>query len=251
MLEKGAETANDSVNVICMKWGTKYGPEYVNRLYGMVSRNLSRPFRFVCFTENTDGIRDEVETRDLPTLDLPEGIPERGWLKLATFQPNLGGLEGATLFLDLDVLIVDSIDCFFEFDAAFALCHDEKKKRQRIGNSSVYRFDIGCCPDVLDYFRDNFETIRSSYRNEQAYLSRRMDEKGMLQFWPKEWCPSFKYHCVPTFPMNFFLAPYIPDGARILLFHGKPEPVDAIEGRSGKWYRYLRPASWIADYWRD
>jgi hypothetical protein len=29
-------------NVICMKWGTKYGPEYVNRLYAMVRRHLTR-----------------------------------------------------------------------------------------------------------------------------------------------------------------------------------------------------------------
>ena len=27
--------------VICMKWGSKYGPEYVNRLYGMVARHLN------------------------------------------------------------------------------------------------------------------------------------------------------------------------------------------------------------------
>ena len=30
--------------VLCMKWGTKYGPEYVNRLYGMVRRHLSGEF---------------------------------------------------------------------------------------------------------------------------------------------------------------------------------------------------------------
>ncbi|MBS0591921.1 MAG: glycosyltransferase, partial [Proteobacteria bacterium] len=33
--------------VLCMKWGTKYGPEYVNRLYGMARRHLTGAFRFV------------------------------------------------------------------------------------------------------------------------------------------------------------------------------------------------------------
>ncbi len=28
-----------SQTVICMKWGTRYGPDYVNRLYSMVMRN--------------------------------------------------------------------------------------------------------------------------------------------------------------------------------------------------------------------
>ena len=31
--------------ILCMKWGTKYGPEYVNRLYGMVRRHLVGDFR--------------------------------------------------------------------------------------------------------------------------------------------------------------------------------------------------------------
>ncbi|CAC9594638.1 PMID: 11481431 [uncultured Gammaproteobacteria bacterium] len=71
----------DSVNIICMKWGDKFPAEYVNRLYGMVSHNLSLPFRFVCFTENDSGIRNEVEIQPLPKLDLPVNLadaPERG-----------------------------------------------------------------------------------------------------------------------------------------------------------------------------
>ena len=44
------------INVVCMKWGTMYGPEYVNNLYHMVKRNLTPPFRFVCFTDNGEGI---------------------------------------------------------------------------------------------------------------------------------------------------------------------------------------------------
>ena len=42
-------------NVICMKWGDKFGPEYVNRLHRMVEKNLTIPHRFVCFTDNGDG----------------------------------------------------------------------------------------------------------------------------------------------------------------------------------------------------
>jgi hypothetical protein len=60
----------NSVNIICMKWGDKFPSEYVNRLYAMVSRNLSIPFRFVCFTEDGSGIRNEVEIQPLPELDL-------------------------------------------------------------------------------------------------------------------------------------------------------------------------------------
>ena len=53
-------------HIICMKWGTKYGPEYVDRLYAMVRRNLSGDFRFICLTDDSRGIRSEVECFPIP-----------------------------------------------------------------------------------------------------------------------------------------------------------------------------------------
>ncbi len=101
-------------NVICMKWGTKYGPEYVNRLYAMVRRHLSGDFRMVCLTDDAQGIRPEVDCFPIPPLDLPPGIPERGWTKLVSFAADLHGLKGTALFLDVDVVVVGSLDAFFE-----------------------------------------------------------------------------------------------------------------------------------------
>ena len=57
----GNAAAGDERVILCMKWGTKYGPEYVNRLYAMVRRNLTGDFRFVCLTDDGTGIRSEVE----------------------------------------------------------------------------------------------------------------------------------------------------------------------------------------------
>ena len=34
----------DPVNIICMKWGDKFPASYVNRLYGMISKNITLPF---------------------------------------------------------------------------------------------------------------------------------------------------------------------------------------------------------------
>ena len=65
------------VNIICMKWGTKYSPDYVNTLYSMVNRHMIRPFRFVCLTDNNDGFVSEIEVLPLAKLNIPAG-PERG-----------------------------------------------------------------------------------------------------------------------------------------------------------------------------
>ena len=70
-----------AVNILCIKWGTKYGSDYVNTLYSMVQRHLKRPFQFVCLTDNNYGLNDAIESFPIPKLDIPKG-PERGWDKL-------------------------------------------------------------------------------------------------------------------------------------------------------------------------
>ena len=68
--------------VICINWGTKFGPPYVNRLYAMVARNLTSPFSFTCFTDRTKGIRPEVRCEPLPPLDVEMPTGTKGiWPK--------------------------------------------------------------------------------------------------------------------------------------------------------------------------
>tara|TARA_B110000261_G_scaffold155729_1_gene188830 strand:+ start:70 stop:780 length:711 start_codon:yes stop_codon:yes gene_type:complete len=232
-----------------MKWGNKFSANYVNRLYSMALENMDSKFRFVCFTENSESIRPEVEIQDLPELNLPPGSPERGWRKLTVFKENFGGLSGPTLFLDLDVVIVGKLDVFFSHPGDFVIAHDKKSPKKREGNSSVFRFEIGKYTQILKYFEENFEKVKNEVRHEQAYLSREINEFGKLEFWPDEWVPSFKYKCCPPWIKSWFVAPSIPFGAKIILFHGLPNPPEAILGRSGKWYRHIQPSPWIKDYW--
>lgn len=99
------------------------------------------------------------------------GIPERGWTKLVTFSADLYGLRGTALFLDVDVVVTGSLDDFFTQPGEFLIIHDYKRPWRITGNSSVYRFELGAHPDVLEYFRGHFAEIRQKFRNEQAYLS--------------------------------------------------------------------------------
>ena len=81
-----------------MKWGKKYGSHYVNKLYAMVRRHLSGDFDVGCLTDDANEIRSEVRCLPIPPLDLPAGLPERDWTKLATFATDLHGLRGTALF---------------------------------------------------------------------------------------------------------------------------------------------------------
>ncbi len=236
--------------VLCMKWGTKYGPEYVNRLYGMVARHLRGSFRFICLTDNSMGVRPDVECMPLPSLDLAPGA-DRGWPKLTTFKADLHGLEGTALFLDLDIVIVGDITPFFEQPGDFLIIKDWKRPWRITGNSSVYRFKIGAHADVLQHFIENQKDVRRRYRNEQEYLSHAMRDRGRLAYWPPSWCRSFKYHAITWWPSNYWRAPIVPHGARIVIFHGEVNPPDALAGRRNRRFRHMKPAPWVAEHWAE
>lgn len=234
-----------------MKWGKKYGPEYVNRLFAMVRRHLNGDFNFICLTDDSDGIVSQVHCMPIPHLQLPAGIPERGWTKLVSFGANLGGFHGTALFLDIDVVIVDSLEPFFEHPGEFVIIHDYKRPWRITGNSSVYRFEIGAHPDVLSYFESNTLAMRKKFRNEQAYLTHFLHEQGKVTYWPTAWCPSFKYHSIPAWPMNYWREPAIPIGARVIIFHGECNPPDALAGRRNRRFRFIKPTRYVAEHWRE
>ena len=79
---------NTPVTIICMKWGDKYDASYVNKLYNMVSRNLSKEFRFICLTDDNSDFLPAIESFDIPKLNLPEGILKGVGLNWLRF-PNI------------------------------------------------------------------------------------------------------------------------------------------------------------------
>jgi hypothetical protein len=244
-----------AVNVLCIKWGTKYGPEYVNKLHSMVRRNLHRPFRFVCLTDDAQGIDPSIEVKPIPAVGFDEFDQRKpwtfahGWLKLTSFAHPLYDLEGRTLFLDLDIVIVDSLDPFFEQSGDFIVIR-EWDKNDGTGNTSCYLYTIGAHTDALEHLKKNYPASIADVRNEQEFITGYLARQGKLSYWPEAWCRSFKRHCLPGVHRSWFSPPTIPPGARIIAFHGKPNPPDAIAGVSGKWYRRVMPTPWVAEHWR-
>jgi len=247
-------------HVLCMKWGSKYGPEYVNRLYGMVRRNLAGEFRFICLTDDATDIRSEVQCLPIPPLNLQlaPGQRDGAWKKLTTFDAAFWaqhGLRGSALFLDVDIVIVGGLDVFFTQPGEFLIIRDYPRwwrfGTRITGNSSVYRFELGAHADVLEYFRTHINAVQAEHRNEQTFLSRFLHRQGQLTYWPQSWCPSFKYHSIAPWPANYWQPPRIPEGARILIFHGECNPPDALAGRRNRHLGFIQPAPWVAEHWRE
>jgi hypothetical protein len=234
-----------------MKWGSKYGPEYVNRLYAMTARHLARPFRFVCLTDDPAGIRADVACAPIPALPPIAQPKERGWSKLASFSPELRGLVGETvLYLDLDVIVMGALDPLFEHPGVLPLIRDWYHPVRRIGNSSVYRYRPADQHALFDAFCRDVDAIVMRIRNEQEYLSEYLKARGDLTFWPDAWCQSFRVSCLAPWPLRAWRTPKRPKDCRVLVFHGEPKPPEALVGRPG-FGQTFRPAPWIADDWRE
>ena len=239
--------------IICMKWGARYGAVYANRLYAMVRRHLTGDLRFICFTDDREGLRPEVEAHDLPPIELPDRVRWLPWRKISLWQSPLIDLEGEVLFLDLDIVITGSLDDFFTYEpGAFCVIENWTQKGQGIGNTTAYRFTVGRHTDIFERFASDPEAVLAQFRASQQYVSACIPEK---RYWPLSWCVSFKHSLLPSFPMNWVKTPALPRDARIVAFTGHPDPDEAALGQwAAPWhkrfYKHVRPTPWIAEHWR-
>ena len=151
-------------------------------------------------------------------------------------------------------MIVGNIDGFFTIDGDFIFIrHWKPSVKQGVGQTAVYRFEAGKLKFLYDDFIENMQKIKSSFRHEQAYVSDAMSKRGMINFWPDEWLPSFKYICMYPFPLNFFFEPRLPGKAKIIVFHGNPTPDQALSGKVKgikKFIRFVKTPEWLRRNWR-
>jgi hypothetical protein len=98
----------NSLTIVCVKWGSKYNADYVNRLYGGLLRwapsvkNVDNPgFRLVCYTDDPDGMDDTIQCYP---LSISTKTWSGWWLKAQVFAPH-SDINGWVLYLDLDTVI--------------------------------------------------------------------------------------------------------------------------------------------------
>ncbi len=269
---------NGSVKqIICIKWGAKFGSEYVNRLHAMVARNITGPFQVVCFTDDITGVREEVLCKPLPPLgcEIPSDVPGK-WPKVALWNRELAGLQGTALFIDLDSVIVANIDDYFTYGKPEDVITARNWVRQfsRSGQTSVFRFPVGGHPYMLENLQADPVNLSRKYQFEQNYVTAGI--RGGIKFWPHAWTKHFGLHSMGIWPLRYLRAPLMPAGVKIVTFPGRPKPPDAIAGRWSdntlvrrplehlRWderknqknwrrhfSRFVLPSAWVSEHWRE
>jgi len=197
--------------IACLKWGHKYPSEYVNILADMVARSTTKPHKFVCFTDDPEGIDPHIHTEALP------GELKGWWNKLWLFKK--GVLEGRVLFLDLDTIITGNLDPFLEYSGDFALLRDFYRDGYGSG-VMVWNGDHSHIWD--DYVKAGYPVLSGG---DQAWIEN-YDAQLLQDLYPGK-IVSYKVHA----------REWPPDGASIVCFHGNPNPHDY-------------PSKWIEQVWR-
>ena len=215
------------LKVICLKHGIKYGPEYVNKLYNMISRHLTVPYDFVCFTDNSEKLNPGIQIKTLPSMSI-----QGWWWKPYLFKSDHFSKDDTILFFDLDMIIVKNIDHLVSFKpGSFVGLRDVgrvfRPGHHKLG-SAVMKWPAGS----YDHIWTNLEKDLSQskrYQGDQDWIYEQV--KKSIEFYPDPWIRSYKWEIRNRSELlglgvrSIFKEirnPVIPEDTSVLAFHGYP-----------------------------
>ena len=206
------------MQVILVKWGTKYSASYVNGLRAAIERRSSTDIRFVCITDDGAGLDDGFIVRPFPNFGVP--LPEltRGCLpKVAMFERGVAEPGRPAVFIDLDSAVIGDmarLGAWIEQERVLhmltryavpiwrvrGLAKALMPNRPYIGNTSVVGFYPEDHYQIFDSFMDELEPTYRANGNSREGMGKRFidDERWIswgardeLRVWPRDLATKF------------------------------------------------------------
>ena len=225
--EEEAATPNH-ISIVCVKWGTKYGPEYVLRLFAGVRRHLKLNHTFYCFTEDTSGLEGEP---DVHTIPLMKGW--HGWWNKASLFSRTCPLSGRVLYIDLDTVITGSLDNLASYQGDFAILSTDAIDNEGIDfcngyNSSLLLWDADSerLGTICEFLAANFALIHKFIHRLDHWFEMMVIQADTIQGMFPGQIVDYNHSCKDSVPNN----------ARIVIFPLRPKPHEF-------------PSGWIRDAW--
>jgi hypothetical protein len=227
------QSAPNTIDCACLIHSDGYDWTYVERLYNMLKRNLSKELRFHVFTEHDRSVPPYMIKHVLEEWPEVSGPKRSWWYKMQMFNPVHHA--GPLLYFDLDVVIVDKLDWITELDPTFFWAPKDfrylwKAHTQGI-NSSVMYWDTRQFDWVWNAFNSQDRTvIRRKYQGDQDFISdqvtgrrrRLLDEKRIISW---RWqaldggmITSSRTYREPNTGTRYN------SNCSVLVFHGYPKP---------------------------
>ena len=216
-------------HIVCVKWGNKYLPQYVNVLKSMCQRHFTVPFQFHCFTENPEGLDTDINVLKFPN----NPIIKTWWSKLYMFHPGVN-LQGTILYFDLDVILFKNCDAMFTHAPdKFMIIRDFNRCRVadwKLSNSSVMRWKGGTMNYLWNDFEPKAAQVMGQNHGDQDWITKRAEKD--ITHWPDEWIRSYKWEMMGRKDTKirrgakhiFQHPPTIKPENCVAVFHGEPKP---------------------------
>lgn len=215
--------------IVCLKHGTKYNADYVNKLYRMTTRHCTIPHGFACITEDPSDLDPNIQV-----ISLPKAKVSGWWYKPWVFSNDFP-LNGTLLFLDLDIVIIKNINNLWDhYPGKFCIIKDFNRINLPDWskmNSSVFRLEKGSHPYVWNNLARDWGQTRKMH-GDQDWIYSQIKEN--FHFWPVEWIQSYKWEVRSKNEITRTndnrrvfkekANPIIKPETSILVFHGDPKP---------------------------
>lgn len=229
-LEKSSPS-NEKINILCVRFGNKYGLEYVEKLRNMVQRNITIPYNIFCLTDSNHSIKGVTNI-----YQKNQGYEKGWWHKVHMFDPNLP-ISGRILYFDLDVIIHSNIDKLAYFNNKdFVGIRDFNRKFHpswRHLNSSVMAWNQGTQEDIFLEFKKNPSNALRLH-GDQDWIFKVARQR--INFWPDEWIQSYKWEIRSRAELGIIQGKRrfkevknqlsIHPECCVAVFHGEPNPSD-------------------------
>lgn len=222
-----------AVDVGCVIHGNTYDWCYVDRLYSMVTRNLSVPVTLHVWTEHDRSVPPQYVKHCLEDWPGIAGPKKGWWYKMQMFDPRHH--SGDLLYFDLDVVICNGIDWIMDHDTERFWTLRDFRYLQSPGfmrmNSSLMWWNVERMSHVWNRFLEVTPTVaQGRYHGDQDFLQEVIDHE-QRRFFPDANFQSWRWSAWQggmDFRERRYRAPgqpaQIKPGVSVLVFHGHPKP---------------------------
>jgi len=200
-----------------------YSAQTVNVLAAMIARHYPRPHKLVCFTDDKTGIDAAVKCLPLPTEHASIPSPHGGknpacYRRLKLYAPEMRSILGDRFMaLDLDVVILDDIRPIVDRTEDIVLWGDTNPTTHY--NGSMCLQTAGSRRQVWEMFdpekSPRLARAAGHHGSDQAWISYCLGPRE-AKWDTRDGVYSFRNHVAGNGKL--------PEGARVVVFHGHIDP---------------------------
>jgi hypothetical protein len=209
--------------VACWDGGDYYPPAYVNRLFAACRRRLSIPFEFVLYAGPLAERPGRIAAINPEIRVVYTGLPS-WWCGMPVWQKNPPGIEtDSVLYLDIDQVIIGSLDDFARFPSDLAGMKDYPEGSCPAGCEkdvciSTMLIRNGAGAAVWDEYvkagAPTWDAVKGPKGPLPMAAQELVNKYCHPVAFPKDWIISYK---------GEYLKRGLPDDCRIVAFHGQPK----------------------------